>query len=76
MYSAGTRAADMALRLKYALVPPERISVEPDVARALQAGLARLPAGGVLHVLPTYTAMLALREALHRQGAVGAFWED
>lgn len=73
---SGTRAADMALRLKYALVEPERLAVEPDVARALQQALARTPPGGTLHVLPTYTAMLALREALHRQGAVGAFWEN
>jgi UDP-N-acetylmuramyl tripeptide synthase len=73
---SGTRAADMALRLKYALVAPERLVVEPDVARALQEALRRTPPGGTLHVLPTYTAMLALREALHRQGAVGAFWED
>jgi lipid II isoglutaminyl synthase (glutamine-hydrolysing) len=73
---SGTRAADMALRLKYALVEPERLLVEPDVAHALQEALARTPAGGTLHVLPTYTAMLALREALHRQGAVAAFWED
>ena len=73
---SGTRAADMALRLKYALVEPERLTVEPDVARALQEALAQTPPGGTLHVLPTYTAMLALREALHRQGAVGAFWED
>jgi len=73
---SGTRAADMALRLKYALIEPEWIAVEPDVARALQLALGRTPAGEVLHVLPTYTAMLALREALHRAGAVGAFWED
>jgi UDP-N-acetylmuramyl tripeptide synthase len=73
---SGTRAADMALRLKYALVEPDRLLVEPDVARALQDALARTPVGGTLHVLPTYTAMLALRAALHRQGAVAAFWED
>jgi lipid II isoglutaminyl synthase (glutamine-hydrolysing) len=73
---SGTRAADMALRLKYALVAPERLTVEPDVARALQVALARTPVGGTLHVLPTYTALLALREALRRQGAVAAFWED
>jgi hypothetical protein len=66
----------MALRLKYALVEPERIAVEPDVARALQLALGHTPTGDVLQVLPTYTAMLALREALHRAGAVGAFWED
>jgi lipid II isoglutaminyl synthase (glutamine-hydrolysing) len=73
---SGTRAADMALRLKYAAVEPARLVVEPDLARALQEGLARTPPNGVLYILPTYTAMLALRDALHRQGVVGAFWEN
>ena len=73
---SGTRAADMALRLKYALVDAERLVVEPDLARALQVGLARTPPNGVLYMLPTYTAMLALRDALHRQGVVDDFWEN
>ena len=73
---SGTRAEDMALRLKYALVEPERLQVEPDLARALHEGLAHTPPGGVLYVLPTYTAMLALREALRRHGVVRDFWED
>ncbi len=73
---SGTRAADIALRLKYALVEPERLHVQGDVARALQTALARTPPGDTLHVLPTYTALLALRGALHRQGAVGAFWAN
>jgi UDP-N-acetylmuramyl tripeptide synthase len=73
---SGTRAADMALRLKYALIEEERLIVEPDIARALRTALAHTPAGGTLQALPTYTAMLALREALRRQGAVAAFWED
>jgi lipid II isoglutaminyl synthase (glutamine-hydrolysing) len=64
---SGTRAAEMALRLKYAGVPTERIVVEP----ALGAGLDRaLGAGdGPLFALPTYTAMLALRDLLVARGA-------
>jgi lipid II isoglutaminyl synthase (glutamine-hydrolysing) len=73
---SGTRAADMAVRLKYAGVDPERIDVEPDLARALDAALARLPEGATLYVLPTYTAMLALRAELARRGWVRPFWED
>jgi lipid II isoglutaminyl synthase (glutamine-hydrolysing) len=72
----GTRAADMAVRLKYAGVEPERIVVEPDLARALDTALARLPAGATLYALPTYTAMLALRAELARRGWVRPFWED
>jgi UDP-N-acetylmuramyl tripeptide synthase len=67
---AGTRAAEMALRLKYAGVPGERIAVEPG----LDAGLERaLAAGeGRLFALPTYTAMLALRDVLVARGAAGS----
>jgi lipid II isoglutaminyl synthase (glutamine-hydrolysing) len=64
---SGTRAAEMALRLKYAGVPADRLAVEPN----LDAGLDRaLSVGaGPLYALPTYTAMLALREALVARGA-------
>jgi UDP-N-acetylmuramyl tripeptide synthase len=73
---SGTRAADMAVRLKYAGVEPEHIAVEPDLARALDAALARLPSGATLYALPTYTAMLELRAELARRGWVRPFWED
>jgi UDP-N-acetylmuramyl tripeptide synthase len=72
----GTRAADMAVRLKYAGVDPERVLAEPDLARALDLALERLPAGATLYALPTYTAMLDLRAELARRGWVKPFWED
>jgi UDP-N-acetylmuramyl tripeptide synthase len=71
---SGTRAAEMALRLKYAGVPADRLAVEPDVGRALDAatGSGRAPAGAdddrPLYALPTYTAMLALRDVLVARG--------
>jgi lipid II isoglutaminyl synthase (glutamine-hydrolysing) len=61
---SGTRAAEMALRLKYAGVPTDRIEVEPGVDAALHQALRDSP--GPLYALPTYTAMLALRETLGR----------
>ncbi len=73
---SGTRAADMAVRLKYAGVPPADVLAEPDLARALDLALARLPAGATLYALPTYTAMLELRAELARRGWVKPFWED
>jgi UDP-N-acetylmuramyl tripeptide synthase len=72
----GTRAADMAVRLKYAGVEAERVDVEPELARALDLALERLPAGATLYTLPTYTAMLELRAELTRRGWVRPFWED
>jgi len=72
---SGTRAADMAVRLKYAGVPPERIESESELGRALDRVLAVSP-DQPLYLLPTYTAMLELREELVRRGLVKPFWED
>ena len=72
---SGTRAEDMAVRLKYAGVPEARMRLEPDLGRAMDAALAGLPAGATLFVLPTYTAMLDLRDILARRGWARQFWE-
>lgn len=63
---SGTRAAEIAMRLKYAGVEPDRLFVEPDLKAALSSSLARLKEDETLYVLPTYTAMLALRQAIHQ----------
>ena len=72
---SGSRAWDMALRLKYAGVDsfPQ---VEPDAALALRQALRQTPEGGTLYVIPTYTAMLQVRELLARWGGRGAFWQE
>ncbi|HZU39828.1 MAG TPA: MurT ligase domain-containing protein [Solirubrobacteraceae bacterium] len=74
---AGTRAAELALRLKYAGVPGERLEVVGDLAAALDRALAGAGrAGGErLFVLPTYTALLELREELAQRGHVRRFWQ-
>jgi UDP-N-acetylmuramyl tripeptide synthase len=69
---SGTRAAELALRLKYAGVPAERLHVVPALERGLDDALAG--GEGRLVALPTYTAMLALRELLVARGAAaGSF---
>ncbi len=73
---SGTRAEDMAVRLKYAGVEPERITIEPALDAALDRVLAVAPVDQPLYLLPTYTAMLELREELVRRGLVRPFWED
>ncbi|MBP1466905.1 DUF1727 domain-containing protein [Candidatus Chloroploca sp. M-50] len=72
---SGTRAEDMAVRLKYAGVDPAMMRIVPEVHPALDTALALLPAGATLAILPTYTAMLALRQDLARRGWVKPFWE-
>jgi UDP-N-acetylmuramyl tripeptide synthase len=72
---SGRRAEDMALRLKYAglsPVPP----VVPDTGEALSMALAQTAAGETLYVVPTYTAMLEVREILARRGRVAHYWEE
>jgi UDP-N-acetylmuramyl tripeptide synthase len=72
---AGTRAHDMALRLKYAGLPEARVRVAPELPGALRAAAADA-GGGTLVALPTYTAMLELRETLRALGVARGFWED
>jgi UDP-N-acetylmuramyl tripeptide synthase len=69
---AGTRAAELAVRLKYAGVEPERLVVVPELADALDA--AHADGEGPLYALPTYTALLALRELLAQRGAAPEYW--
>jgi UDP-N-acetylmuramyl tripeptide synthase len=59
---SGTRAAELAVRFKYAGVDPARIEVLDDLPRAVDA--ARASGDGPLYALPTYTAMLELRRVL------------
>jgi UDP-N-acetylmuramyl tripeptide synthase len=69
---AGTRAPELALRLKYAGVPEERLEVEPELARALDSAIRG--GGGRVFAIPTYTAMLELREELVTRGAARSSW--
>ena len=69
---AGTRAAEMALRLKYAGWPEERIAVEPQIEASLDAALAAAPQR--LFALPTYTALLELHKVLSSRGLAEEFW--
>ncbi|HEX3692746.1 MAG TPA: Mur ligase family protein [Solirubrobacteraceae bacterium] len=70
---SGTRAAELALRLKYAGVPTERIEVIEPLDRALQSA-AEGSDRRDLYILPTYTAMLELRELLVRRGEARSSW--
>jgi UDP-N-acetylmuramyl tripeptide synthase len=71
----GDRAAEMALRCKYGGFPAEAIEVVPELDQALDRGLELSPRGGELVVLPTYTAMLALRRIVAERGFVRPYWE-
>jgi UDP-N-acetylmuramyl tripeptide synthase len=72
MTCSGTRAAELALRLKYAGVSADRLAVVPGVADGLDAAVA--DGSGPLYALPTYTALLELRDLLARRGDVKGHW--
>jgi len=70
---SGTRAPEMALRLKYAGWAPESIAVESAIAGSLEHAVAQ--ANGRLFALPTYTALLELRTLLADKGLAKDYWE-
>jgi hypothetical protein len=75
---SGNRAADLAVRLKYAGwtdADAARITVEPDPVGGLRLALAGVPEGQPLWVVGTYDALWQLRDWLRRQGLVSALWE-
>jgi UDP-N-acetylmuramyl tripeptide synthase len=73
--ASGSRAAELALRFAYGGLDRSRIEVVPSLEQALDRGLELTPPGGELTVLPTYTAMLALRRIVAERGHVANYWE-
>jgi lipid II isoglutaminyl synthase (glutamine-hydrolysing) len=73
--ASGDRAAELGLRLVYGGLPEERLEVVPGLEAALDRGLGLVEAGTDLVVLPTYTAMLALRDVLTKRRLVKPYWE-
>jgi len=69
---AGTRAPEMALRLKYAGWPQSAIAVEPGIEASLDRAVDEAP--GRLFALPTYTALLELHKVLSSRGLTQEFW--
>lgn len=64
---SGDRVYDMALRLEYSKEQVGggcKLVVEPDTAKAVAKALELSPANETLHIVPTYSAMLEVREIL------------
>jgi lipid II isoglutaminyl synthase (glutamine-hydrolysing) len=69
---AGTRAPELALRLKYAGWPTDSIEVVPAIEGSLDRAVAAAPVR--LFALPTYTALMELRKLLADRGLAKEFW--
>ena len=76
LVATGQRAAELALRFKYAGMAEDAIEVVPSLEEALDRALALTPPGEQLAALPTYTAMLALRDLVARRGFARPYWEE
>ncbi|MBD6615835.1 Mur ligase family protein [Komarekiella sp. 'clone 1'] len=64
---SGDRVYDMALRLRYSeKSTPTNLNliVEEDLKQAIATALEHTPKNETLHILPTYSAMLEVREVL------------
>ena len=71
---SGTRAEEMALRLKYAGIEAQP-ALDRDLGRSLDAAVARGDGDRPLFALPTYTALLELRDELAERG-VARRWSE
>ena len=69
---SGRRAEDMAMRFKYAGFPTERLRVNKDYKSLIENAAAL---GKPVYVMPTYTAMLALRSTISKEYGYKEFWE-
>ena len=68
---SGDRAADMAVRLQLAGLPAEAIELERDYEKLVQTlETVERP----VYIIPTYTAMLELRETVIRHCGGEDFW--
>ena len=72
IYVCGDRAADLSVRLKYAGVEEEKITLITDYHSLLAALQGKkLP----IFAMPNYTSMLALREVVGEAAGKSGFWE-
>ena len=71
----GSRAADLAVRLRYADVEPSVLTTGANVVSAFDRAVEAAPADGRVYVLATYTAMLDLHRVLSDRGLTRPFWD-
>lgn len=73
---SGNKAEELAMRLKYAEVAPERISLQVDREAALDAALKNVESGGTLYIMSGYTPTQELRRIMQKRTWVKHFWEE
>lgn len=72
IWVTGRRADEMAMRFKYAGLPLDKLRVIKDYDQLIeQMALQNAP----VYVMPTYTAMLDIREKISKKFGFKEFWE-
>ncbi len=73
---SGNKPEELAMRLKYADVPVEKIQMIVDREAALDAALKNAGPGGTLYILCSYTPTHEFRRIMQKRGWVKHFWEE
>lgn len=74
VYASGSRAEDIALRLKYAGIPTEKLCVQKDYDLLIREGLAGIPSQCTFFIAASYTAMLEIRGVLKKSYKLKEIW--
>ncbi len=73
---SGNKAEEFAMRLKYAEVPTENVTIVHDREGALDAALKNVAPGETLYIMCGYTPTHELRRIMQKRGWVKHFWEE
>ncbi|HLI05597.1 MAG TPA: MurT ligase domain-containing protein [Ktedonobacteraceae bacterium] len=73
---SGNKPEELAMRLKYAEVPVDKMQLIEDRAAALDAALKNAGPGGTLYIMCSYTPTHELRRIMQKRGWVKHFWEE
>ena len=73
---SGNKPEEVAMRLKYAEIPVEKISLVEDREAALDAALKNAGPGGTLYILSSYTPTNELRRIMQKRGWVKHTWQE
>ncbi len=73
---SGNKSEELAMRLKYAEIPVDKIKLVVDREAALDAALKQVEPGGTLYIMSSYTPTHELRRIMQKRGWVKHFWEE
>jgi len=73
---SGNKPEELAMRLKYAEIPVDKISQNADLESALDEALKNAGPGGILYILSSYTPTNELRRIMQKRGCVKHVWQE